>query len=48
VHGRRFEIIGCDERVLNYSREREIPLPMHCQVSLKQYFKDKNIEEEDI
>ncbi len=43
VHGRKFEIIGADERVLNYLREREIPLPTHCQLSLRQYFKERHL-----
>ena len=39
IHGRRFEIISADERVLNYVRERQIPLPTHTALSLRQYFK---------
>ena len=39
IHGRRFEIIAADERVLNYARERKIPLPTHTALSLRQYFK---------
>ena len=39
IHGRRFEIISADERVLNYARERKIPLPTHTALSLRQYFK---------
>ena len=39
IHGRRFEITAADERVLNYARQRELPLPAHTALSLRQYFK---------
>ena len=40
IHGRKFEIVGADRRVFNYlnNEQERIPLPVHCEVSLRQYF----------
>ena len=42
VHGRKFEIVSADERVLKYINENEVPpLPKHTQASLRQYFLER-------
>ena len=43
IHGRKFEIVGADDRVLAHmDDERSAPMPKHCELSLRNYFREKN------
>jgi hypothetical protein len=42
IHGRKFEIVAADDRVLKYLDEREVALPKHCELSLREFFRDKS------
>ena len=48
VHGRKFEVVSADERVLKYINENEVPpLPKHTQASLRQYFLERGFHVKD-